>query len=89
MVTDETRGAPPSKTDQLRENDLKRHFKARGRSELAATPRRTACPTTSRTGTSPTSCTDYQLKVALNYLNGVAPSFAPPAGPARAANTTR
>ena len=30
--------------------------------------------------------TDYQLKVALNYLNGVAPAFAPPAGPARAAN---
>jgi carboxyl-terminal processing protease len=87
LVTDDVSEARTS-SDVLRERDLKGHFKAEGVSELAD-PTTHRLPANLKDWDVTAKLTDYQLKVSLNYLNGVAPSFAPPAGTARAANTTR
>lgn len=74
--------------DQPRERDLKGHFKAEGTSEVPD-PASHRLPSNIKDWDITSKLTDNQLKAALNYLNGMAPSFAPPAGPVRAANTTR
>ncbi|HYV45250.1 MAG TPA: S41 family peptidase [Myxococcaceae bacterium] len=87
MVTDDASEARAS-ADQLRERDLKGHFKAEGAAEAldAATHR---LPANLKDWDVTGKLTDYQLKIALNYLNSVAPSFNPNTGQARAASVNR
>ena len=87
LVTDDGSDGRAS-NDQLRERDLKGHFKAEGGGE-AADAASHRLPANLKDWDVTGKVADYQLKVALNYLNSVAPSYAPPSGSARAANTKR
>ena len=72
FVVGEAEGQSANKTDQLREKDLKRHFK--GESELEADPDKIKpnLPENLKAWEVTDKLADYQLKVALNYLNGLA-----------------
>jgi carboxyl-terminal processing protease len=72
MVGDEPGGAAASKTDQPRERDLRRHFKAEGPEGGAEGPNAKTLPDNLKDWAVTESVSDYPLKVALNYLNGVA-----------------
>ncbi|HVE81333.1 MAG TPA: S41 family peptidase [Myxococcales bacterium] len=75
-------------TDQLRERDLKRHFKAEGEGAEIADAAARRLPANVKDWDISSKLADYQLKVSLNYLNSVAPSYPPPNGQARAASAT-
>ena len=61
-----------TKADQLREKDLKRHFK--GESEAEASDKlKPNLPENLKTWDVTEKLSDYQLKIALNHLNGLAP----------------
>jgi carboxyl-terminal processing protease len=74
-VVGETEAGPQSKTDQLREKDLKRHFKNEAESSEPVPEEAPALkvnlPENLKTWDVTEKIQDYQLKVALNYLNTV------------------
>jgi carboxyl-terminal processing protease len=75
FIVGEAEGALVSKPDQLRERDLKRHFRGE-----AAPPEETQLkpnlPEPLKPWELTDKLTDYQLKVALNHLNALTPSQA-------------
>jgi carboxyl-terminal processing protease len=80
FIVGETEGVL-SKTEQLREKDLKRHFKGEGEAADPA-PVKVSLPENLRPWAETDKLTDYQLKVALNYLNGQAAGGKAPKSPA-------
>ena len=90
FVVGESEGAPQQKTDQLREKDLKRHFKNEAdNTEVASDetpPPKVNLPDGLKAWDVTDKLQDYQLKVALNYLNGV--SSAPGRVTAKAPSST-
>jgi carboxyl-terminal processing protease len=72
FVVGEAEGVAANKTEQLREKDLKRHFK--GESELDTNDKlKPNLPENLKLWDVTEKLGDYQLKIALNYLNGLAP----------------
>ncbi len=73
FVVPESEGqAVPVKGDQLRERDLKRHFKGEGDAVTEA-PIKVALPENLKAWDVCDKLSDYQLKVALQYLNSSPP----------------
>ncbi len=73
FVVGETENGPQAKADQLREKDLKRHFKNESEAEAAAEEApllKVNLPEGLKTWDVTDKMQDYQLKIALNYLNG-------------------
>jgi carboxyl-terminal processing protease len=77
-VVPEVEGGQLSAAGQLRERDLRRHFKGEGDSTEAAAPR-VSLPEPRQPFEAAARLTDYQLRVALEYLN--AGGTGHPAGP--------
>ena len=72
FVVGEAEGVAANKTEQLREKDLKRHFK--GESEAEAPDKlKPNLPENLKGWDVTEKLGDYQLKIALNYLNGLLP----------------
>jgi carboxyl-terminal processing protease len=72
FIVGESEGQMTAKTDQLREKDLKRHFKGESEGENAD-KLKPNLPENLKGWEVTDKLTDYQLKIALNYLNGVTP----------------
>lgn len=71
-IVPETEGGVVAKTDQLREKDLKRHFKGESEGpDLGAL--KVSLPDNLKAWDTSDKVPDYQLKIALNYLNGLGP----------------
>jgi carboxyl-terminal processing protease len=73
FIVGEAEGALVSKPDQLRERDLKRHF----RNEAAPAEEgqlKPNLPEPLKPWEVTEKLTDYQLKIALNHLNALGPS---------------
>jgi carboxyl-terminal processing protease len=71
FIVPETEGGSLGKTEQLREKDLKRHFK--GESEGPdVSALKVSLPDKIKNWAGSEAVTDFQLKVALAYLNSVA-----------------
>ncbi len=74
FVVGEAEGSAQQKGDQLREKDLKRHFKNEADGDVAedvAPPLKVNLPENLKPWDVTEKLSDYQLRVALNYLNGV------------------
>ena len=74
FVVGETEGTAQSKSDQLRERDLKRHFKNETEASVEgveANALKVNLPENLKAWDVTDKVSDYQLKIALNYLNGV------------------
>ncbi|MCC6332736.1 MAG: S41 family peptidase [Myxococcales bacterium] len=69
-IVPETEGGVVQKPDQLREKDLKHHFRGEGEA-LDATAIKVSLPPSARPSRASEKVTDYQLKVALDYLANV------------------
>jgi carboxyl-terminal processing protease len=68
FVVPDTEGGQLTKSDQLREKDLKRHFKGESEGpDLGAL--KISLPATLKSWEASEKLTDYQLKIALDYLN--------------------
>ncbi len=72
FVVGEAEGVAANKTEQLREKDLKRHFKGESEGE-ASDKLKPNLPENLKAWDVTEKLGDYQLKIALNYLNGLAP----------------
>ncbi|MFL5351159.1 S41 family peptidase [Archangium sp.] len=87
----ETAGTKGMKDPQPREKDLERHFKAEpsvaSESDVVAKPK--GLPESVRDWDVAAKLTDYQLKMALSYLNSVANAGAKAPAPVKASNETR
>jgi carboxyl-terminal processing protease len=89
-VVGESEGSAQQKGDQLREKDLKRHFKNEADAEASgdepAPPLKVNLPENLKPWDVTEKMSDYQLKVALNYLNaaGGAPGRVTAKAPKRA-----
>ncbi len=70
FVVGEAEGTMANKTEQLREKDLKRHFKGESDSDVAD-KLRPNLPENLKAWDVTDKLPDYQLKIALNYLNGL------------------
>jgi carboxyl-terminal processing protease len=72
FVVGETESGPQAKADQLREKDLKRHFKNDSDADSSdeAPLLKVNLPEGLKAWDVTDKMQDYQLKVALNYLNG-------------------
>lgn len=71
FVVPEVEGGQVAKTDQLREKDLKRHFKGEGEApDVSAI--KVSLPENLKPWDVSDKVTDYQLKIALAYLNTMA-----------------
>jgi carboxyl-terminal processing protease len=68
FVVPETEGGQLSKADQVRERDLSRHFKGEGEGPDFKSLK-ISLPETLKISEAASKVTDYQLKVALSYLN--------------------
>ena len=88
FLVSEEGGEANASGDQVRERDLQRHFKAEGEG-MAVVAASGRLPSNLKDWDASSRLSDRQLKVALNYLNSVASSSSPPAGPARAASVPR
>jgi len=74
FVVQEETGGRAVPTREVRERDLERHFKAEGTANTSApSPPRANLPTNLKDWSVTGSLSDVQLKVALNYLNGLSP----------------
>jgi carboxyl-terminal processing protease len=73
-VVPETEGGAVQKPDQLRERDLKHHFRGEGEAPDTAKLKVSLPPTSKRTRATE-KLTDYQLQVAVEYLASLAPPF--------------
>ena len=73
FVVGEAEGQGANKTEQLREKDLKRHFK--GDTDADADPDKIKqnLPENLKAWDVTDKLSDYQLKISLNYLNGLTP----------------
>jgi carboxyl-terminal processing protease len=87
----ETAGTKAMKDPQPREKDLERHFKAEPSvaSEADAVAKPKGLPESVRDWDVAAKLTDYQLKMALSYLNSVANAGAKTPAPVKASNETR
>lgn len=74
-IVPEAEGGQVLKPDQLREKDLKRHFRGEGGDAPDATTLKVSLPPNLKPGRATEKVTDYQLKVALDYLAGLPPSL--------------
>ncbi len=74
FVVGESEGVAATKTEQLREKDLKRHFKGESEGE-ASDKLKPNLPENLKAWDATEKLSDYQLKIALNYLNGLAPAL--------------
>jgi carboxyl-terminal processing protease len=72
-IVPETEGGQLTKSDQVREKDLKRHFKAESGGPDVATLK-ISLPENLKPWEVSERVTDYQLKTALAYLNGLVPT---------------
>ncbi len=72
FVVGESEGQMGAKTEQLREKDLKRHFKGESEAENAD-KLKPNLPENLKGWDLTDKLADYQLKIALNYLNGITP----------------
>lgn len=72
FVVGEAEGVAANKTEQLREKDLKRHFKGEADAD-ASDKLKPNLPENLKLWDVTEKLSDYQLKIALNYLNGLAP----------------
>ncbi|MFZ5442966.1 MAG: S41 family peptidase [Myxococcota bacterium] len=70
FVVPETEGGQVARPDQLREKDLKRHFKGEGEGPDVTTLK-VSLPDNLRAWDVADKLGDYQLRVALSYLNAV------------------
>jgi carboxyl-terminal processing protease len=70
-VVGEAEGAAVARPDILREKDLKRHFKGEGAADAESDKLKPNLPATMKTFDVTQKMADYQLKVALEYLNAV------------------
>lgn len=66
----ELEGGQLAKADQLREKDLKHHFKGEGEADAPAL--KISLPDNLKPWEVSDKLPDYQLKVALSYLHGLA-----------------
>ena len=82
FVVGEEEGTVKAKGDQLREKDLKRHF--RNESDSSDIEVKPSLPANLKPWDVAEKLGDYQLKVALEYLNGL-----PPNAPGRSAASAR
>jgi carboxyl-terminal processing protease len=73
FVVGESEGATAQKSEQLREKDLKRHFKGEGDVDADPDKLKQNLPENLKTWDVTEKLSDYQLKIALNYLNGLGP----------------
>ncbi len=71
FVVGEAEGPTAPKTEQLREKDLKRHFKGDGESEPDPDKIKQNLPENLKPWDATDKLTDYQLRISLNYLNGL------------------
>jgi carboxyl-terminal processing protease len=78
----EAEGAAVARPDILREKDLKRHFKGEGEAE-PADKLKPNLPATMKAFDASQKLPDFQLKVALDYLNAISGTV--PKSTARAA----
>ncbi|MEW6433724.1 MAG: S41 family peptidase [Myxococcota bacterium] len=72
-IVPETEGGQVLKPDQLREKDLKRHFRGEGEAP-AETTLKVSLPPNAKATRATEKVTDYQLKVALDYLGNLPPA---------------
>ena len=73
FVVGEAEGVAATKTEQLREKDLKRHFKGESDSDTTSSDKlKPNLPENLKIWDVTEKLSDYQLKIALNYLNGLA-----------------
>jgi carboxyl-terminal processing protease len=68
----EAEGAAVAKPDVMREKDLKRHFRGEGEAAEGTDKLKPNLPTSIKGFDATQKLPDYQLKIALEYLNGVA-----------------
>lgn len=73
-IVPEVEGGQVTKPDQLREKDLKRHFRGEGDAPDAAVLE-VSLPPNAKPSRESEKVTDYQLKVALDYLANLPPSL--------------
>lgn len=69
-IVPETEGGQVLKPDQLREKDLKRHFRGEGEAPPETTLK-VSLPPNAKATRATEKVTDYQLKVALDYLGNL------------------
>jgi carboxyl-terminal processing protease len=72
FIVPEAEGGSLAKADQLREKDLKRHFKGEGTGPDVGTLK-VSLPENLKAWEVSDKLSDYQLKIALSYLNGLGP----------------
>jgi carboxyl-terminal processing protease len=72
FIVPEAEGGGLTKADQLREKDLKRHFKGEGAAPDAGALK-VSLPENLKAWEVSDKLGDYQLKIALSYLNGLGP----------------
>ena len=73
FVVGESEGQTAAKTEQLREKDLKRHFKGDADADLDTDKLKQNLPENLKAWDVTEKLADYQLRIALTYLNGLTP----------------